>query len=297
MRIHLQPRAAFTLIELLVVIAIISLLAAILFPVFGRVRENARRSTCQSNLKQIGLALTQYAQDYDETLPAHTFCNASACASGAGQTRWIWSQLVDSYVKAGSTGATIGQNIKGGSIWACPSNPDKSGISVEQQTTIPPFGPGIPFSYAANVDNLNPAGSGTDPNGLGYLGYTAPQPTNAATVRTVRLSQIENPADLIAVGEYLRYGMVLPIDQASANQYLWAGHFGGSNYLFADGHVKWLKPFQTVSAADGGSAARNLWTRDGSSFTSHSAATADIVKDNLLDAANGTWTCWGPCHQ
>ena len=59
-------RSAFTLIELLVVIAIIAILAAILFPVFARARENARRSSCQSNLKQIALGMVQYTQDYDE---------------------------------------------------------------------------------------------------------------------------------------------------------------------------------------------------------------------------------------
>ncbi|MBW3637106.1 MAG: DUF1559 domain-containing protein, partial [Armatimonadetes bacterium] len=59
----------FTLIELLVVIAIIAILAAILFPVFGRARGNARRSSCLSNTKQVGLAALQYIQDYDETLP------------------------------------------------------------------------------------------------------------------------------------------------------------------------------------------------------------------------------------
>jgi len=59
----------FTLIELLVVIAIIAILAAILFPVFARARENARKATCQSNLKQISMGLLQYAQDYDECLP------------------------------------------------------------------------------------------------------------------------------------------------------------------------------------------------------------------------------------
>ncbi len=62
-------KSGFTLIELLVVIAIIAILAAILFPVFGRARENARRSACQSNMKQIGLGIMQYTQDYDEKMP------------------------------------------------------------------------------------------------------------------------------------------------------------------------------------------------------------------------------------
>src|SRR5262245_63205815 len=64
-----RRKDGFTLIELLVVIAIIALLAAILFPVFGRARENARRSACQSNLKQLGLGMMQYVQDNDERFP------------------------------------------------------------------------------------------------------------------------------------------------------------------------------------------------------------------------------------
>lgn len=63
---HNTKNKGFTLIELLVVIAIIAILAAILFPVFARARENARRASCQSNLKQLGLAAMQYTQDYDE---------------------------------------------------------------------------------------------------------------------------------------------------------------------------------------------------------------------------------------
>ena len=69
----------FTLIELLVVIAIIAILAAILFPVFARAREAARKATCLSNLKQIALAAIMYAQDYDEVLP--TASSSGSCCS------------------------------------------------------------------------------------------------------------------------------------------------------------------------------------------------------------------------
>ncbi len=64
-----MKRKGFTLIELLVIIALIAILTATPFPVFQKVSENARRAACQSNLKQIGLAITQYTQDADETLP------------------------------------------------------------------------------------------------------------------------------------------------------------------------------------------------------------------------------------
>lgn len=90
----------FTLIELLVVIAIIALLAAILFPVFARARENARKSTCLNNLKQIGVALTQYVQDYDETYPpAH----------------WVGGGTVP-------VGAWLEPYHKNRQLWRCPSD-------------------------------------------------------------------------------------------------------------------------------------------------------------------------------
>jgi len=81
----------FTLIELLVVIAIIAILAAILFPVFARARENARKATCQSNLKQISMGLLQYAQDYDECLP---FLYQSATSPRTGLI-----QITQPYIK------------------------------------------------------------------------------------------------------------------------------------------------------------------------------------------------------
>jgi prepilin-type N-terminal cleavage/methylation domain-containing protein/prepilin-type processing-associated H-X9-DG protein len=86
-------KKGFTLIELLVVIAIIAILAAILFPVFARARENARRSSCQSNLKQIGLGILQYNQDYDEKYPS----SRQKHADGTGNT---WYGMIHPYTKS-----------------------------------------------------------------------------------------------------------------------------------------------------------------------------------------------------
>ena len=88
---------AFTLIELLVVIAIIAILAAILFPVFAKAREKARQSSCSSNVKQLSLGLLQYAQDYDERLPARYT---------AATNQWVY--VIDPYVKSQQ-------------LWVCPS--------------------------------------------------------------------------------------------------------------------------------------------------------------------------------
>lgn len=102
-------KAGFTLIELLVVIAIIALLAAILFPVFSRARENARRSSCANNLKQIGLGIMQYAQDYDEVMPPHGLdgtCNGTSAGSllplsaTCGNRNYKWMDLVFPYIKS-----------------------------------------------------------------------------------------------------------------------------------------------------------------------------------------------------
>lgn len=93
-----SSRSGFTLIELLVVIAIISILAAILFPVFARARENARRSSCQSNLKQIGLGFMQYTQDYDEKLPYQSNSDVPDYSSSTSLQNWI--QEIQPYTKS-----------------------------------------------------------------------------------------------------------------------------------------------------------------------------------------------------
>ena len=99
MNFSTHRRSAFTLIELLVVIAIIAILAAILFPVFARARENARRSSCQSNLKQIGLGVLQYVQDYDEIYPRAWFHINNVGGNGnATYPRWV--DVVQPYMKS-----------------------------------------------------------------------------------------------------------------------------------------------------------------------------------------------------
>lgn len=96
--------SGFTLIELLVVIAIIALLAAILFPVFGRARANARRTSCLNNMKQIGLGLMQYVQDYDDVFPAAKFqpagsANDDSTPEGSATDKYKWMDALVPYTK------------------------------------------------------------------------------------------------------------------------------------------------------------------------------------------------------
>ena len=96
-----QPRTGFTLIELLVVIAIIAILAAILFPVFAKAREKARQSSCGSNVKQMLLGVTQYAQDYDEKLPYQwmNYGSHTAVGQAAATSYYTFPEFIMAYVK------------------------------------------------------------------------------------------------------------------------------------------------------------------------------------------------------
>src|SRR5881392_4236509 len=112
-----KARFGFTLIELLVVIAIIAILAAILFPVFAQAREKARQASCLSNMKQIGLSMTLYVQDYDETFP-HSPWNGQPVGTDDNDygkstyvTRFTWYWQLYPYTKSRK-------------IWICPSDPD-----------------------------------------------------------------------------------------------------------------------------------------------------------------------------
>ena len=223
---NFRKKSAFTLIELLVVIAIIAILAAILFPVFARARENARRASCQSNLKQIGLGILQYTQDYDEKYPMFQWNNATPNDINPA---YSWRRTTFPYVKSTQ-------------IYECPSNTYSGRAAYDSQgaqlAVLPADAPRFPASYS-----INGAGS--------YLGGTPVSETSAPpTYNPTTLSAIADPARTIVVSEYSWVDNRVNWDDgnatnAGATGLYFKGHLGTSNFLFTDGHVKALKPVAT----------------------------------------------------
>jgi prepilin-type N-terminal cleavage/methylation domain-containing protein/prepilin-type processing-associated H-X9-DG protein len=262
MRDSAKPvRKGFTLIELLVVIAIIAILAAILFPVFARARENARRASCQSNMKQIGLAFMQYTQDFDEQLPVNDYPkpgnnNTPAAAS--------WDVHIAPYlgVKVVTGGAPL--------ILHCPSDATRDNSRSYAMPYNGNYAPGAPsgagLAFASSVLGYDPA---------------------AAIMLGVKIATIEQPALTIMLAEFpaspvgILSGDPLYVNNGFAsysNSYITGPtgpvgtlnvqdksrpgkpiHMEGWNYLFSDGHVKWLRPEVTLR---GGTAHQgNMWAR------------------------------------
>ncbi len=245
-------RLAFTLIELLVVIAIMSLLAAILFPVFARARENARRTTCQSNLRQLGLGMLQYAQDNDET-----YCRS-----------YGWDGLITPY---------LGQQVAYGKktpLFQCPDDSlARSSGGTIRSYAMAGAGSGVGPYGAAPGDNLGFAGPTAMPASITSCGV-APYcyslgrrlsefPDPAGTLMLVELPDINNyltsgndsvvlrPFSTVggscAVGNESRTGQCgQDMYNVLRNGERDGSHLDGWNYLFADGHVKWLLPVKTV---------------------------------------------------
>ena len=217
MKNHSTPNTkivkAFTLIELLVVIAIIAILAAILFPVFARARENARRSSCQSNLKQIGLGQIQYRQDYDEKFPT----------SAAGK----WGQILQPYIKSDQ-------------IFQCPSEPNAPPTPSNNYGSIAPNGYSDYF-----MNSILLGRDGFNESILSQSALTIMNGDNS-TWEAGQVLFYGNGGN--CNGNLARPGTG-DCDEQALNNTASKRHLEGANYAFADGHVKWYKPERLYGAA------------------------------------------------
>ncbi len=233
MKSFFQPRHfAFTLIELLVVIAIIAILAAILFPVFARARENARRASCQSNLKQIALGFQQYIQDYDEQYPLNNNTNTNTGAGG-------WVVILQPYLKSvqifqcpSDTGAPSGSPTVNGytDYWY------NSNCASKNQAA---------FTAVSNTF-LSGDGDGTN-QGLADYDATYDGYIDGDSTKTTI-----NGSNITAWNTLLGPNATAALQLKGSTK-----HLEGANYAFADGHVKWLKNSKpsndTGTALTGGS--------------------------------------------
>jgi prepilin-type N-terminal cleavage/methylation domain-containing protein/prepilin-type processing-associated H-X9-DG protein len=227
MQINLSrgARNGFTLIELLVVIAIIAILASILFPVFGRARENARRSSCQSNLKQIGLGIIQYSQDYDERQPAVAF-------NGAGPTnfptKYKWMEAVFPYIKSEQ-------------VFTCPSDTNNAGSKYVYAGNRP----GVDlFAFGSYVYNNCYWGyGGMSPSNVSLSAIQAPSSTiwvleqhDANNVEFAWQNAAANPP-IVKLGSYEILNRN-SVSQPANPQGVAARHLETTTVLYCDGHVK-----------------------------------------------------------
>jgi prepilin-type N-terminal cleavage/methylation domain-containing protein/prepilin-type processing-associated H-X9-DG protein len=270
--------AGFTLIELLVVIAIISILAAILFPVFAKAREKARQSQCSSNMKQIALAIMQYAQDNDEAMPSASYSNITAC-----WTNYSWRFAIYNYLKSSQ-------------VFNCPSktNTQLDWLSTSDCTNKMYGLTGLGTDYVANANLARDGGksysgfcTGDCKNaGDGAIGFLMSSPNNPwSQINSSfnQVSQIVQPAECIAIFEEVPQiqGDYLDISNSGYKGRLYAGHTTMTNYAFCDGHVKTLRPNQTLCVADGGSTNVNYWTKDTYCFS-------DQTSDNHYNSGDKT---------
>jgi len=237
---HGRFRVGFTLIELLVVIAIIAILAAILFPVFSQVREKARQSSCLSNLRQIGLAVNQYTQDYDEGMPAHWFGGGTTGCGAPGFYRWAEAIL---------------PYVRNESLFNCPSRP--SARYIPDRT--PHLCDGVPagnfWSYGANATYWQNEPASGDPgptncpfslSGAWRWRKLAEMAVPAGTFLTLDAggSYSLNWANCAAQPDAVNYNISPPRlwhTPTNSGRVVWGTHLAGTNSNYVDGHTKWHK--------------------------------------------------------
>lgn len=228
-------RRAFTLIELLVVIAIIAILAAILFPVFARAKESAKRAACLSNLRQIGTGFAMYLADSDDRLPDRRDLKSELPGGWKPWTSWPTSDP-----RAGWATIVLDPYTKSDAIWTCESIRGTSlgsAVQVAQPVDAAPSAPVSRF-WLWRFDQI------VDPIPLdNFWGKTPDQAV--ADLRAANNPQAGTPegvADVeLAVDPY--FPATIPTVDAALKGL--AVHTGGRNRLFLDGHAKWLRDIRT----------------------------------------------------
>jgi prepilin-type N-terminal cleavage/methylation domain-containing protein/prepilin-type processing-associated H-X9-DG protein len=257
-------KSGFTLIELLVVIAIIALLAAILFPVFASAREKARQTTCTSNMKQIGLMFTQYEQDFDDMLP---YAESSAGNATATPPR-SWDQEIKPYSGVG----VITSNAPNSSIFACPDDTISRGssLTIRSYAMVRSRGNGVAQSAVtvngASVSLGRPLNAILAPSSTFLL---AEWPTKYNYLTSNSDPFVDTPDQPIGTNAYFGQDCIDPGASSSGDCVTQIGsfyHSGGFNYLYCDGHVKWMIPSQTIGTGDNGSGT-GTYVSNGASFT------------------------------
>jgi prepilin-type N-terminal cleavage/methylation domain-containing protein/prepilin-type processing-associated H-X9-DG protein len=236
-----KQHKGFTLIELLVVIAIIAILAAILFPVFARARENARKTSCLSNLKQIGLAQMQYSQDYDELI-------VKKSTPGVGS----WIVLLQPYTKSFQ-------------VFRCPSATDAQVFHYDYGTKDP--SPAAAASYSLNNSYGADAADGIFGN-----------PNSDTDIQPINMAALESTTETIFAGDSRANGsnsnyqvagtsatnpnLDPPIVGSGSNGAQFVGrHMGGFNMVFFDGHAKWMRPHIVTTLSNNGTNRYRFFTR------------------------------------
>ena len=255
-------KKGFTLIELLVVIAIIAILAAILFPVFQKVRENARKTVCASNEKQIALAFTQYVQDSDEAFPALTH----------GQDNHFWPEVIYPYIKSEA-------------VFICPDDPNITASPHDMVSCVGGYG------YCDNESyGMNPSLEQFDPsaNSKGITLAAINYPSDLCLLA-------ENYATYVAGQGFGGYGQGVTGSHSDFGKFgipvIWysgtdtpvvsdpiglhgntfgtvfatpiARHTGFANIIFSDGHVKSVS-YASIFSPPAGTTPANfkLWHPD-----------------------------------
>ncbi len=252
----MHRRRAFTLIELLVVIAIIAILAAILFPVFAQATEKARATQCLSNMKQLGMALMQYVQDYDETYPYY-----AGPVTAQRPELYIWS-IFQPYVKNGQ-------------VLRCPSDPTPLEWDPRRPGDwAPSFVAGPNQIWNASYSTLDPA-TFSSRGQEAYWGISGEREASIAApaetlIAVERSGNVPDGMRACSAGDRgfnaspwtrtqrVRSGDADPDIDPDGNRFplgdtgrIATRHSGGANFMYADGHAKRMTPGQWIGPVYG----------------------------------------------